>query len=193
MSSCPISCACSRLWHAPPQQWLRRRRPDAPLRTPKQPERMYVCISRLGDRLQQSLCRCPPTPCQPFSRIGRIKASPPRDADLRSSTAFRSWRRPSRPRGAGRAHQGHVWPALLRSLLASCPARPMTHPPFSSALLTAHIFWSLSFMLAHPVRISFAYRHWCMAVPRAEVRRSFITTTVREESQVTPQGRHPNA
>ena len=25
---------------------------------------------------------------------------------------------------------------------------------------------------------------------RAEVRRSFITTTVREESQVTPQGRH---
>ena len=27
-------------------------------------------------------------------------------------------------------------------------------------------------------------------MPRAEVRRSFITTTVREESQVTPQGRH---
>ena len=26
--------------------------------------------------------------------------------------------------------------------------------------------------------------------PRAEVRRSFITTTVRDESQVTPQGRH---
>ena len=25
---------------------------------------------------------------------------------------------------------------------------------------------------------------------RAEVRRSFITTTVRDESQVTPQGRH---
>ena len=25
---------------------------------------------------------------------------------------------------------------------------------------------------------------------RAEVRRSFIATTVREESQVTPQGRH---
>ena len=25
---------------------------------------------------------------------------------------------------------------------------------------------------------------------RAEVRHSFITTTVREESQVTPQGRH---
>ena len=25
---------------------------------------------------------------------------------------------------------------------------------------------------------------------RAEIRRSFITTTVREESQVTPQGRH---
>ena len=25
---------------------------------------------------------------------------------------------------------------------------------------------------------------------RAEVRRSFITTTVREESQVTPQGHH---
>ena len=25
---------------------------------------------------------------------------------------------------------------------------------------------------------------------RAEVRRSFITTTIRDESQVTPQGRH---
>ena len=28
------------------------------------------------------------------------------------------------------------------------------------------------------------------AAGRAEVRRSFIITTVREESQVTPQGRH---
>ena len=29
-----------------------------------------------------------------------------------------------------------------------------------------------------------------MQISRAEVRRSFITTTVRDESQVTPQGRH---
>ena len=42
------------------------------------------------------------------------------------------------------------------------------------------------------VNIAFFYRkvnilhRWS----RAEVRRSFITTTVRDESQVTPQGRH---
>ena len=29
-----------------------------------------------------------------------------------------------------------------------------------------------------------------ICIHRAEVRRSFITTTVRDESQVTPQGRH---
>ena len=32
-------------------------------------------------------------------------------------------------------------------------------------------------------------KYW-VSICRAEVRRSFITTTVRDESQVTPQGRH---
>ena len=35
-----------------------------------------------------------------------------------------------------------------------------------------------------------AWNCTCGLVDRAEVRRSFITTTVRDKSQVTPQGRH---
>ena len=39
--------------------------------------------------------------------------------------------------------------------------------------------------------VAAAHRVWLVAAKyRAEVRRSFITTTVRDESQVTPQGRH---
>ena len=33
-------------------------------------------------------------------------------------------------------------------------------------------------------------RHRAVMKARAQVRRSFVTTTVRDESQVTPQGRH---
>ena len=40
------------------------------------------------------------------------------------------------------------------------------------------------------VSVKYLRHRLLLGYSRAEVRRSFITTAVREESQVTPQGRH---
>ena len=58
---------------------------------------------------------------------------------------------------------------------------------------TGKFVWKLQTLLNSPnnnQKIHETYNCKTLLKPRAEVRHSFITTTVRDESQVTPQGSH---
>ena len=77
--------------------------------------------------------------------------------------------------GGGGLRGTATWPYSVATTL---PANVATGGPFG-------VFWS---DVLQVLELRWSSGGW--VVVRAKVRRSFITTTVREESQVTQQGRH---
>ena len=77
---------------------------------------------------------------------------------------------------------------IFRYVRISCTASQSVGVRVENPLAWAAVF--SAFASIHGKTMAKPFQAFLLRGYRAEVRRSFITTTVRDESQVTPQGRH---